>query len=233
MNVIRFYCRCCERQLEVSSAHIGKRGKCPQCQTPFAVPAVSEPERTTAIQVTARPVPPPAGAAPKLTLAQKWIAVAIVTLLAYSITRQIVGSSSTADVYAPPPIKQNNSAQQYIPPDPSREYAPPAASYAQPPSPPPAAPSAAVAAFPLKNVGLNRTEFGTYLIGEVTNQSGRDYSEFAFFKLSLYDASGRLLEVDNLMIENFAAGQTKSFSELLDDAGRNTSKVKIDFDNGD
>ena len=80
------------------------------------------------------------------------------------------------------------------------------------------------------NVSFSNGDFGCEWIGEIRNDSGRDYS-LANFVLSIYDPSGRLLDTAYINVSSFRAGQTKSFRAM---AGRVPDQVryKIQFENG-
>jgi hypothetical protein len=45
MSAIRFYCKACGGCIKTDAQYAGRRGECPRCQTPFAVPQISEPLR--------------------------------------------------------------------------------------------------------------------------------------------------------------------------------------------
>jgi len=85
--------------------------------------------------------------------------------------------------------------------------------------------------FPYENVSFTSGALGFECIGEVTNNSGTSYS-IAMFKLSFYDKGGKLLDVVDVMINNFATGQTKSFKGISMKPLHEAYKVKLQFENG-
>jgi len=64
--------------------------------------------------------------------------------------------------------------------------------------------------FYLSNVTFRGGSLGTEMIGEISNQSGRDYDMVAF-DVSLYKKPRRLVEHDFFLIHNIKNGQTRSF----------------------
>ena len=74
---------------------------------------------------------------------------------------------------------------------------------------------------------LNRVE----VIGEITNNSGKDYS-YATYMVSVYDNSGQLVDTGSLFINNLKDGQTKSFIGFLDTKLSAFEDYKIQFETG-
>ncbi len=85
--------------------------------------------------------------------------------------------------------------------------------------------------FPLKNVSYTVNDLGTEFIGEVTNNSGTSYT-MASFKLSVYDADEKLLDVVDIVINNFEDGQTRSFNGISMKQISEISRFKLQFEVG-
>jgi hypothetical protein len=81
------------------------------------------------------------------------------------------------------------------------------------------------------NVNLKTSYGTTEVIGEMTNNSERNY-QIANFIISLYDESGSLLGTGYINISNFSNGQTKTFRGMLSGTYPNASKYRIQFENG-
>jgi len=88
--------------------------------------------------------------------------------------------------------------------------------------------------FPYKNVSFTEVGFVTAVIGEITNNSNKNYS-MANFLLSIYDKGGKLIGTGDIYINNFLTGQTKTFKAatmpITMDASK-VSKYKIQFESG-
>jgi hypothetical protein len=84
--------------------------------------------------------------------------------------------------------------------------------------------------FPSRNVSIKTDDDSREIIGEITDESGRDY-EMALFSISLYDANGRLVEVVKTGVTNLHKGETKSFDEIVESADP-VSTYKLQFDEG-
>ena len=73
---------------------------------------------------------------------------------------------------------------------------------------------------------------GTQCLGEMTNNSGRDYT-LANFIVSVYDENEKLIETAYINISNFAKDDKKSFEALLiDSQASQIASYKIQFENG-
>jgi hypothetical protein len=66
--------------------------------------------------------------------------------------------------------------------------------------------------------------------GEITNNSGKSY-ETAIFKISFYDASGKLLGAADVAIMNFGSGETVTFDGISekDLSGWKSYKARLDM----
>ncbi len=85
-----------------------------------------------------------------------------------------------------------------------------------------------------KNVHFKDSGVGYIkVIGEMTNNSGKDYL-LAHFRISVYDEDDNLLESELIIISNFSNGQTKTFEGYIytDYDLSQMSKYKIEFDSG-
>jgi hypothetical protein len=69
--------------------------------------------------------------------------------------------------------------------------------------------------FPLKDVSVEYdSDIDMSMVqGEITNNSGKSY-EAAIFKLSFYDADGKLLGAADVAIENFEKDETVTFDGI-------------------
>ena len=84
--------------------------------------------------------------------------------------------------------------------------------------------------FLYENIHFKKSVFGGVdVIGEIANNSGKDYS-FAMFKISLYDTNNRLLGIGNIVIPNLGNGQKKSFETMIEVEMSAIDKYKIDFE---
>jgi len=86
-------------------------------------------------------------------------------------------------------------------------------------------------AFSYRNVKFVPKRAGVQVIGEITNRSGMDLRK-ATFLLSLYDMRRRLLGVEEITINGFEDGQTRSFAILSDAAFDEIADHKIEYDSG-
>lgn len=66
--------------------------------------------------------------------------------------------------------------------------------------------------FYYSNISLKKHENRTECLGEISNNSGRNYA-MAIFRFSVYDDIGKLIGAKQIMIQNIENGMTKSFSE--------------------
>lgn len=80
--------------------------------------------------------------------------------------------------------------------------------------------------FPFENASFTSNEYGSECIREVTNNSETSYT-VAMFKLSIYDKDGELLDVIDVVINNFATGQAKSFKGISMKPMPEASRVKL------
>jgi len=71
----------------------------------------------------------------------------------------------------------------------------------------------------------------TEIIGEMTNDSGQNYSLINFL-LSVYDQDRNLLATGYINISDFENGETKSFSGLIDIDVNKIAKYRIQYDSG-
>src|SRR5205823_565495 len=73
---------------------------------------------------------------------------------------------------------------------------------------------------------------GVKFVGEVTNNTGKDY-QTTMFTLTIYDASGALVDTAGFVVNNFSNGRTKSFEALAPRVPPDKAKkYKIQFDQG-
>ena len=89
--------------------------------------------------------------------------------------------------------------------------------------------------FSYKNVVIKELVAGSNqitAIGELTNNSGRDYDTVSLV-MSLYDNDGKLLGSNYIILNNFFNGQTKTFDTIILNTNYDSvSKYKIQFENG-
>ncbi len=86
--------------------------------------------------------------------------------------------------------------------------------------------------FYYKNVSFKSSMIGNQALGEVINESGKDY-QLANFILSVYDSNEQLLEAAYIPISNIPSGVTKSFTTfLLNTSVGEIVSHKIQFENG-
>lgn len=86
--------------------------------------------------------------------------------------------------------------------------------------------------FPLSNFTYRTDDYGiTTFVGEIKNPTQRNFN-LATFKLNIYDTSGTLLSVENVMINNFPAGSTRSFSTMATAKFPNRIKYRLEYDSG-
>lgn len=85
--------------------------------------------------------------------------------------------------------------------------------------------------FEYKNISFK--DNGNYIkvIGEITNNSGKDY-KVANFMISVYNNEGNLVSTGYANISNLSNGQTKSINTLIEGQRSKVSKYKIQFENG-
>ena len=82
------------------------------------------------------------------------------------------------------------------------------------------------------NVSISTGMLGTQCLGEMTNNSDRDYT-FVNFIVSVYDENEKLIETADIIISNFAKDDKKSFEALLiDSQASQIASYKIQFENG-
>jgi hypothetical protein len=82
------------------------------------------------------------------------------------------------------------------------------------------------------NVHIQTTNTGTQMIGEVRNNTGKDY-QFLNLTFRFYDKGGNLLEISHEIISNFPAGSDKAFEADIEHATpANIATYKVDMDNG-
>jgi hypothetical protein len=86
--------------------------------------------------------------------------------------------------------------------------------------------------FPLKDVSVeyNSDLDMSMAQGEITNNSGKSY-EAAMFKLSFYDAKGKLLGAVDVAIMDFGKGETVTFEGVGDKdmSEWETYKIRLDM----
>ena len=85
--------------------------------------------------------------------------------------------------------------------------------------------------FSYSNVSFKEQLSMTIVIGEMTNNSNKDYT-IANFMVSAYDNNGKLIGTGYINISNFSNGQTKTFEGFVDADYNSISKYKIQFENG-
>lgn len=82
------------------------------------------------------------------------------------------------------------------------------------------------------NVSISTGMLGAQCLGEMTNNSGRDYT-LANFIVSVYDENEKLIETTYISISNFAKDDKKSFEALLiESQASQIASYKIQFENG-
>jgi len=87
------------------------------------------------------------------------------------------------------------------------------------------------ASYPIKNFSYRTTSISTRCIGEITNDSNKNY-KIAIFKLSLYDKNGVLMDVADISINNFAASSTRSWEAICMTPLRGIAKYKVHLEVG-
>ena len=86
--------------------------------------------------------------------------------------------------------------------------------------------------FSYKSVSFKSGMIGNQALGEITNESGKDY-QLANFILSVYDSNEQLLEAVYINISNIPNGVTKSFATfLLNTSTSEIASYKVQFENG-
>jgi len=71
----------------------------------------------------------------------------------------------------------------------------------------------------------------TEIIGEMTNDTGQDYS-LANFMVSVYDDEGKLLATSYINMMNFEHGETKTFTGLVDINVGQVKQYRIQYESG-
>jgi len=66
-------------------------------------------------------------------------------------------------------------------------------------------------------------------VGEMTNSSGKNY-EMVFFKLSVYNRGGNLLNTADILVEDFNHGETRSFDTYVNADMSDISKYRLQFE---
>jgi len=88
------------------------------------------------------------------------------------------------------------------------------------------------ASFDLKNVSMKEKGQWTEILGQVVNNSGKDY-KVIYLRLNVYDKYGNKLLASELVgFQNFMKGQTRTFSELFHETWKETIKVEVEFSSG-
>jgi len=90
--------------------------------------------------------------------------------------------------------------------------------------------SSAGRGFSYRNVAfLPFTDGIAKCVGEVTNRSGGNY-ESVFFKLSVYNRGGNLLNTADILVENFNHGETRSFDTYVYAELSDISTYRLQFE---
>ena len=87
------------------------------------------------------------------------------------------------------------------------------------------------ASFPITNFSYRTKAKTTRCIGEITNDSEKNYS-MAIFKLSLYDNNGVLMDVADISIRDFTAGSTRSWEAICMAPLTGIAKYKVHLEMG-
>jgi len=86
--------------------------------------------------------------------------------------------------------------------------------------------------FSHKNVKLTKSMGMVKVLGEMTNDSGKNFKAASFI-ITFYDQKGQLLETGDFLINNFSKGQTKPFAAYIENLiYESTHRYKIEFDFG-
>lgn len=86
--------------------------------------------------------------------------------------------------------------------------------------------------FTYDNVRIIYSDDKIEIMGEMTNNSGKDY-EIAYFIITLYEFSDEILNTDDIFISNFNDGQTKTFeTTIYGDYSKYHDDFKVQFEDG-
>lgn len=86
--------------------------------------------------------------------------------------------------------------------------------------------------FSYKNVKLTKSMGMVKVMGEMTNDSGKNFKAASFI-ITFYDRKGRLLETGDILINSFSSGQTKPFNAYIENLNyESVHRYKIEFDFG-
>lgn len=86
--------------------------------------------------------------------------------------------------------------------------------------------------FSYKNVKLTKSMGMVKMLGEMTNDSGKNFKAASFI-ITFYDQKGQLLETGDILINNFSKGQTKPFTAYMENLNyESIHRYKIEFDFG-
>lgn len=85
--------------------------------------------------------------------------------------------------------------------------------------------------FSYRGVSFSSSQGFTTALGEVRNESNKTYM-VTLFTLNVYDASGALIDAGMVGVENFGAGQVKSFQSLFTKDLSARASVGMTFDSG-
>jgi uncharacterized protein YraI len=86
--------------------------------------------------------------------------------------------------------------------------------------------------FSYKNVKLTKSMGMVKVLGEMTNDSGKNFKAASFI-ITFYDQKGQLLETGDFLINIFSKGQTKPFTAYIENLiYESIHRYKIEFDFG-
>ena len=86
--------------------------------------------------------------------------------------------------------------------------------------------------FSYKNMKLTKSMGMVKVIGEMTNDSGKNFKAASFI-ITFYDQKGQLLETGDFLINNFSKGQMKPFTAYMENLiYESIHRYKIQFDFG-
>jgi len=86
--------------------------------------------------------------------------------------------------------------------------------------------------FSYKNVKLTKSMGMLKVMGEMTNDSGKNFKAASFI-ITFYDQKGQLLETGDFLINNFSKGLTKPFTAYIENLiYKSIHRYKIDSDFG-
>jgi uncharacterized protein YraI len=86
--------------------------------------------------------------------------------------------------------------------------------------------------FSYKNMKLTKSMGMVKMLGEMTNDSGKNFKAASFI-ITFYDQKGQLLETGDFLINNFSKGQTKPFTAYIENLiYESVHRYEIDFDFG-